>query len=92
MDAQDDEWAEMKQVLERFKVPELRPLMILGIGLVMAAVLLTWAVLVRAGSPTFIRKLDQGGLYLVIAVLGAPSEPASLRLLRTAALGRVRFS
>ena len=72
MDAQDDKWAEMKQVLERFKVPELRPLMILGIGLVMAAVLLTWAVLVRAGSPTFIRKLDQGGLYLVIAVLGAP--------------------
>jgi hypothetical protein len=38
----------------------------------MAAVLLTWAVLLRAGSPTFIRKLDQGGLYLVVAVLGIP--------------------
>jgi len=39
---------------------------------VVAAGLLTWAVLLRAGSPTFILKLDRGGIYFVIAVIGLP--------------------
>ena len=35
-----------------------------------ASELLTWAVLLLAGSRTFIFKLDRGGIYFVIAVIG----------------------
>ncbi|MGI0016210.1 MAG: hypothetical protein ACREBU_22550, partial [Nitrososphaera sp.] len=60
----------MKQIFERFKVPEVRPLMVTGVALVVFAAILTWAFLLRPGSPAFILKLDREGIYLVTSLIG----------------------
>lgn len=62
----------MRQLLERFRVPELRPLMVLAVASMALAILLTWAFLLRPGSPAFIGKLEGEAIYLAIAVVGLP--------------------
>ncbi|MGH7343377.1 MAG: hypothetical protein ACREK4_00570 [Candidatus Rokuibacteriota bacterium] len=54
-------------------MPELRPLMVLAVGSMALALVLTWAFLLRPGSPAFIDKLDREAIYLAMAVVGPPA-------------------
>lgn len=60
----------MNQVFERFRVPVLRPIMVAGVLLVVVAVVLTWAILLRPGSPSFLLKLPREDIYIVTGMIG----------------------
>lgn len=61
----------MKHFLERFRVPEMRPLMVTGVALVGFAAVLTWWFLLRPGSTAFIFKLDREGIYFAATFIGS---------------------
>lgn len=52
-----------------FDVPVLRPLMITGAALILAAAGIACGVLFYPGSPAFVAKLDRGGLIVAVAAL-----------------------
>lgn len=52
-----------------FGVPILRPLMITGAALILAAAGIAGGVLLYPGSPAFVAKLDRGGLLVVVGTL-----------------------
>lgn len=60
----------IKSIFDRFRVPALRPIMIVGAGLVVVAMLLAWVFLLRPGSPAFLLKLNREGIYFVTSVIG----------------------
>jgi hypothetical protein len=52
-----------------FGVPILRPLMITGAALILAAAGIACGVLLYPGSPAFVAKLDRTGLFVAIGAL-----------------------